>query len=167
MAGKVRAIPSGNRKVTPMPHMLRIDNDVHAVIERSRVLSGDDGNAVLRRLLEIDPPLQGWHSDGVFLPNGTKIRMGYSEEKRLNGEVIGGRWVIGRKKFDSPSRAAGEFIRTRKGKRVAVNGWLYWHVLPPGRRDWALLDSLRPDAQDNPAPGERGLRSVGNGKAAA
>lgn len=138
-----------------MPHTLRIDDDVHTLIERSRAINGEDGNAVLRRLLKIDPPLQGWLDAGVFLPNGTKIRMGYGEDKRLNGEVIDGRWVIGRKKFDSPSRAAGEFIRTRKGKRVSVNGWLYWHVQIPGHKEWALLDSLRvrTAGQDNPAPG--------------
>jgi hypothetical protein len=126
-----------------MPQV-HVDSEVLKLIQSNHIFPNEDANAVLRRLLKIDKTPGGWYSQGVFLPDGTKIRMGYGDDPALNGEIKAGQWVIKGRKFQSPSTAATAFvIRSRGRKNARVNGWHYWHVLPPGANDWALLDSLR------------------------
>lgn len=127
-----------------MPKDVTLDPDIMRLIDHNRIFPGDTSLMVLRRLLKIDKLPSGWFSQGVFLPNGTKIRMGYGDDPSLSGKIEGGRWVIRGRKFDSPSTAATAFVQNGKGrKRARVNGWLYWQVCIPGRDSWALLDSLR------------------------
>lgn len=129
--------------MTPAPDV-RLDSDVLRLIAENRILPTDTALAVLRRLLKLDKTPHGWHSDGVFLPNGTRIRMGLGADTTLNGEIRNGSWCIGSRKFPSPSAAANAFVAKARHKRnVRVNGWLYWQVKPPGAADFALLDSLR------------------------
>jgi hypothetical protein len=126
------------------PNQLTLDNEIMALVEANRIFPTDDARAVLRRLLKIDKTPDGWFSQGVFLPNGTKVRMGYGDDMSLSGTIVSGKWVIRHRKFDSPSTAATAFVARGRGRAKArVNGWLYWQVLKPNESDWALLDSLR------------------------
>lgn len=139
-----------------------LDADLLRVIEANRIFPSDDARVVLRRLLKIDKTPDGWFAQGVFLPNGTKIRMGYGDNPTLSGTIAGGKWVVAGRKFDSPSTAATALVSKGRGRSKArVNGWLYWQVLPPGRNDWALLDSLR---VGNPAGLAHAPRHLGRGK---
>lgn len=141
---------------------IHIDADVARAIEANRIFPNEDARAILRRLLSIDKTPGGWLGHGVFLPDGTKVRMGYGDDPTLNGEIRGGRWVIRGRKFTSPSTAASAFVaRTRGRKNARVNGWHYWHVLPPGRPDWALLDSLRVGTRQPPGGN---VTPIGQGK---
>jgi hypothetical protein len=123
---------------------ITLDAELMRLIDSNRIFPQDTSLAVLRRLLKLDKAPDGWFSQGVFLPNGTKIRMGYGDNPTLNGKIEGGRWVVGGRKFESPSTAATALVSRGRGRSKArVNGWLYWQVLKPGESDWALLDSLR------------------------
>jgi hypothetical protein len=148
---------------------ITLDADLLRVIDANRIFAHDTTATVLRRLLKLDKMPEGWFSQGVFLPNGTKIRMGYGDNPSLNGVIVGGRWVIQHRKFDSPSTAATAFVAKGRGRSKArVNGWLYWQVLKPGHSDWALLDSLRIGNPIGLADNVHALRSVaGNGVARA
>jgi hypothetical protein len=127
-----------------MPRDILLDSDLMRLIDANRIFANDTSIQVLRRLLKIDKVPEGWFAQGVFLPNGTKIRMGYGDNPTLNGSIEGGRWVVQHRKFDSPSTAATALVSKGRGRSKArVNGWLYWQVLKPGQTDWALLDSLR------------------------
>lgn len=130
-----------------------LDPDIVRVIEQNRIFPGDTPAAILRRLLKIDKTPDGWFAQGVFLPNGTKIRMGYGDDPTLTGEIKNGQWVIRGRKFTSPSTAATAFVsRTRGRKNARVNGWHYWHVCPPGRAEWVLIDALRVSAARTLSP---------------
>ena len=120
------------------------DSDIMRVVNANKILPDDTPLDVLRRLLKLDKAPEGWFAQGVFLPNGTKVRMGYSDDPTLNGDIRGGQWHVKGQKFASPSTAATAFVKQKRGRKAArVNGWLYWQVLPPGKSDWVLLDSLR------------------------
>lgn len=145
-----------------MSRDVHLDSDLMRLIEANRIFPNDTSVQVLRRLLKIDKVPEGWFAQGVFLPNGTKIRMGYGDNTSLNGTIDNGRWIVGGRKFDSPSTAATALVSKGRGRSKArVNGWLYWQVLPPGQTDWALLDSLR---IGNPAGLAHAPRHTGRGK---
>lgn len=143
-----------------MSASVQLDAELMRVIDANKIFPDDDSRAVLRRLLKIDKTPDGWFSQGVFLPNGTKIRMGYGNTTTLSGEIRNGRWMVHGRKFDSPSTAATAFVAKGRGRAKArVNGWLYWQVLPPGETAWALLDSLRLELAASPAGNVTPLRS--------
>jgi hypothetical protein len=130
--------------MTTNGNSVTLDADLSRLIESNRILATDDARTILRRLLKIDKTPDGWFAQGVFLPNGTKIRMGYGDNPAMTGKIDGGKWVVQNRKFDSPSTAATALVSRGRGRSKArVNGWLYWQVLKPGESDWALLDSLR------------------------
>jgi hypothetical protein len=145
-----------------MPKDITLDADLMRLIEQNRIFPTDTSLMVLRRLLKIDKLPDGWFAQGVFLPNGTKIRMGYGDNPTMNGRIEAGRWVVAGRKFDSPSTAATALVAKGRGRSKArVNGWLYWQVLKPGESDWALLDSLR---IGNPTGLAHNVHRIGRGK---
>lgn len=128
--------PYSCKRVLPMTKEVHLDSDLVRLIEANRIFPNDTSLQVLRRLLKIDKVPEGWFAQGVFLPNGTKIRMGYGDNPTLNGTIENGRWVVAGRKFDSPSTAATALVSKGRGRSKArVNGWLYWQVLPPGKTD--------------------------------
>jgi hypothetical protein len=135
-----------------------IDLDIHKLIEAERRDFHEPANAVLRRLLKLPerPPSPvsaepesddqpGWTSDGVKLPNGTLLQMRYGRpQRRYDGVIKDGVWVVGRKTYDSPSAAASDLAITSSGEKTRLNGWKLWEVKRPDENRWTVLDDLRP-----------------------
>ena len=107
---------------------IEIDADVHRVIENERRGSDEPPNAALRRLLKLpdlqpttilpittQPNQKPWVGQGAVLPHGTKVRMKYSG-RHYEGEIVDGFWVVGSKKFNTPSGAASGVAKTKSGK---------------------------------------------------
>ena len=80
----------------------------------------------------------------VFLPDRTRIRAAYAG-KAVNGEIIGGMWVVAGQAYNSPSAALNANVRTRDGNPVNLNGWRHWEVLVPGRSSWVRLNRFDPE----------------------
>jgi hypothetical protein len=148
-----------------------IDFDVHKCIEGARRGFEETPNDVLRRLLQLGevqpsptssppprPSLRGrsWLGDGVELVHGTATQMSYGD-RVFKGQIIDGEWVVGDRKFDSPSGAASAIALTKKGKTTRLNGWKYWEVKAPGEDVWTPLESLRPEAPVTLTAEELGL----------
>ena len=66
------------------------------------------------------------------------------KRRTYEGKIVDGSWVIGDRKFDSPSGAASGVAVTKKGKSTRLDGWIYWQVKLPGEDSWKSLESLRP-----------------------
>lgn len=171
---KSRKSKSGKKKARagkgPDRLTVDIDLDVYRTIEAARQSFDESRNAILRRVLNIDagggarPPespagpmraKSGGAEDGgwskldrfgrpVFLPDGTKLRAAYAG-RALNGEIIGGMWVVAGQAYNSPSAALNANVRTRDGNPVNLNGWRHWEVLVPGRTNWVRLNRFDPD----------------------
>jgi hypothetical protein len=133
-----------------------VDFDVHRCIENERHGFDESPNDALRRLLKLGeskpvpaaaaplpPRRKSWSDRGVTLLHGTAIRMSYNR-RTYEGQIVDGSWVIGERKFDSPSGAASGVAVTKKGEQTPLNGWIYWQVKLPGENSWKSLDSLRP-----------------------
>ena len=71
-----------------------------------------------------------------------KTRLGVEAARALNGEIIGGMWVVAGQAYNSPSAALNSNVRTRDGNPVNLNGWRHWEVLVPGRSSWVRLNRL-------------------------
>ena len=138
---------------------IEIDFDVHRCIENERRSFAESPNDALRRLLRL-PAASGsskalaspsavhqgsWSAKGVSLQNGTLVRMDYNQ-RRYEGAIVDGKWVIGAKSFDSPSGAASGVGLTKGGRTTRLDGWKYWEVKRPGDENWVLLGSLIPKA---------------------
>lgn len=136
---------------------IEIDFDVHKLIEAERTSFDEPENVALRRLLKLGPPVPGtkgnsspmassntgaWSSKGVRLPSGTEIRMEY-RGKEHRGVIDSSDWVIGSKRFKSPSAAAGGVAETKSGSQPSLDGWKYWQVKRPGDAEWIALSVLR------------------------
>ncbi|MCW5773288.1 MAG: hypothetical protein KIT16_16730 [Rhodospirillaceae bacterium] len=138
---------------------IEIDIEVHRAIEAARNSFAESPNDVLRRLLRLKPQEeiqarsggvpteradlgQGWRGKGVYLPNGTSVRMAYRGQQTL-GEIRRGLWWIDRESFSSPSDAAAACALTKNGDHPSLNGWNYWEVKRPGDFDWTRLADLR------------------------
>ena len=146
-----------------------IDIDVYRTIEAARQSFDESRNTVLRRLLKIDAEDRnsgfvdttgtraksggadtgGWSKldrfgRSVFLPDRTRIRAAYAG-KTVNGEIIGGMWVVSGQAYNSPSAALNANVRTRDGNPVNLNGWRHWEVLVPGRSSWVRLNRFDPE----------------------
>jgi len=142
----------------PQYRAIEIDFDVHKLIEGERRGFDEAPNSALRRLLRLPPGpseatpsesegRQGWHDEGVFLPDGTRVRMSYGRGKQvIEGQIRNGRWMIGGKTFASPSGAASELAVTKSGRKTKLNGWNYFEALLPGEKSWASLSALRAKA---------------------
>ena len=135
---------------------IEIDFDVHKVIENARRGFEETRNSALRRLLGLPeakspppsstvaaPQHKTWIGHGVVLPHGTNVRMKYSGHE-YEGLILDGLWVIGDRKFDTPSGAASGVGRTKKGTTTQLDGFKYWFVKRPGDAGWIFLENLRP-----------------------
>lgn len=134
---------------------IEIDFDLHKKIELERQSFDESPNDVLRRLTGIPTPSaplkpapasgkeQGWTGDGVFLPDGTDIRMSYNGKTYEGVIKAGGAFAVGGGFFYSPSDAARAVAVTKKGKKTNLNGWNYWQVKRPTDTRWSLLSDLR------------------------
>lgn len=141
---------------------IEIDFDVHKKIELERRGFHETPNEVLRRLLGLvqkappsgasvekndasssfTPIARGWSGKGVWLIEGTKVRMDYNG-RTYNGEIQDGRWLVAGKTFTSPSAAAGGVAITKAGKHPQLDGWNYWKVQFPNDDKWIPLAELR------------------------
>lgn len=104
------------------------------------------------RILTVYP--NNWTSEGVTLPNGTKLAMAYRDQF-IRGKVKQGKIEVGDELFDNLSDAAKHKARTANGTRVsALNGWLCWaaEVNRNGRKLWVPVAWLRSEAQGAKLP---------------
>lgn len=136
---------------------IEVDFDVHRCIENERRGFDESPNDALRRLLKLGQPKatattavssfvasrRAWSDQGVTLPHATPVRMRYNNHT-YEGQIVDGSWVIGDRRFESPSGAASGVARTKKGKPTRLDGWIYWQVKLPGEESWKPLESLRP-----------------------
>ena len=75
--------------------------------------------------------------NGVFFPNGTKLRATYKGHEHL-AEIRSGQWVDDNGVVrTSPSDAASAITQTN------VNGWRFWHVWHPNEQAWHRLDEFQ------------------------
>jgi hypothetical protein len=138
---------------------IAVDFDVHKAIENERRGFTESPNDALRRLLKLPPPAtpsklsappppakRSWSDKGVTLSSGTELRMKYNR-RTYEGVIVNGEWVIGSKKFDSPSGAASGVAITKNGGTTKLDGWKYWYVKAPGEDKWTLIDDLRPETR--------------------
>jgi hypothetical protein len=88
----------------------------------------------------------GWRKLGVFLPDGTQLRMTYND-KTYEGAVREGLWQFGEKAFSSPSAAATALGRTKHGKATNLNGWRLWQCRFPEASRWIPLNDLYQQAR--------------------
>lgn len=139
----------------PQTKSVEIDFDIYKRIEAERRDFDDTPNAALRRLLGLpeDSGLEpatpskhwasGWHGPtGVFLPEGTHLRLTYSGQSHT-ALIDQGKWTADGKTWHSPSGAASGLARTKRGKRTRLDGWNYWEALLPGETDWVPLREIR------------------------
>jgi len=105
-----------------------------------------------------DPPTTGWiigseeglSSGGTVIPNGLRLRMKYKGADYEYAEVRDGAIYRRKKRFDSPSAAAGDVASSRgaKGPAASLNGWIHWEFeTPRGSGRWRKLDTLRAAGQ--------------------
>lgn len=95
-----------------------------------------------------NPPKGSWSSKGVILPEGTQLRMNYGGVI-YKGLVDNGYWLVNGNIYKSPSQAARETARTKKGTKPSLNGWKVWSAKRPKDRIWYTLDKLRSLAEIN------------------
>jgi len=166
--GKSKKSKAAKRKADrddPDSLTVDIDLDVYRLIEASRRSFGESRNRILRRLLKIDGenanPVAfsranaggavdgGWskidrHGRSIFLPNGTALRAAYAG-MAVEGEIVGGMWVVAGHAYNSPSAALNANVRTRDGNTVNLNGWRHWEVRVPGGETWVRLHRFEPE----------------------
>ena len=116
----------------------------------------ESDNEALRRLLGLCnsfgstlPPKgksEPWLGKGVVLPEGTILKMTYSDVEYC-GTVAGGKWKVGDEYYNTPSGVASKVARTKTGAETSLNGWKCWYVKRPSDTTWVLLDKLRNDNQ--------------------
>lgn len=127
---------------------IEIDFDVYKELTVRRVTEASTYNDVLRELLglAIDTTTSesrtavsgGLELKGVFLPDGTQLRVTY-KGKTYTAEIKNGEWVgSDGVQRATPSDAACAITQTN------VNGWRFWKVKRPSDRDWIVLNALRP-----------------------
>lgn len=122
-----------------------VDFDVFKALTNKRATEDVTYNDVLREVLSISPgrniePVSlekgGCVFKGVFLPNGTQLRVRY-KGTLYTAEIKQGRWIdqlgIAR---SSPSDAASAITHTQ------VNGWRFWDVRRPNDPSWRKLVTL-------------------------
>lgn len=85
---------------------------------------------------------RAWVQGSVALAHGTRVRMRYGRQE-IEGKIVDGEWTVNGKVFPSPSTAASASVRTSRGRRTRLNGWIYWEVYVPAFKQWVKLDQLR------------------------
>jgi hypothetical protein len=125
-----------------------IDFDVYKELTARRATEATTYNDVIRDLLGLDAEPEvadapggrsgGLEMKGVFLPNGTQLRVTYKGQTYA-AEIKDGAWIGGDGvRRNTPSDAACAITQTN------VNGWRFWKVKRPSDTSWKVLNSLRP-----------------------
>jgi hypothetical protein len=130
--------------------MIDVDFEVFKQLTALRPDEATTYNDVIRKLLKLDhssPAASGAGSSsnaggcefkGVFLPNGTELRVTYKGQAHV-ATIKDGAWIGGDGiRRHSPSDAACAITKTN------VNGWRFWKVKRPNDGAWRVLDELRP-----------------------
>ena len=138
---------------------IEIDFNVYKALTVRREHEGHSFKDVLRDLLELDPVQEtdppashlesvtdalktglgapGYHSRGLYLPDGTLLRARY-KQRTCHGRIDGGQWLDDQGHvFASTSAAATAITGTN------VNGLRFWEAQRPGERGWRRLELLR------------------------
>ncbi len=141
---------------------IEIDFEIHKAIEAERRSFDEPEHVILRRLLKLGPSTGKaaetqakqsgvpWSGQGVVLPHGTPLRMAYNGSQ-YTGEIDNGIWLVGGRRFISPSGATEAVAKTRAGKTVGLNGWQYWEANVDGA-GWKRLSDLRKKARSDRRP---------------
>lgn len=127
---------------------VEIDFEVYKELTARRATEATTYNDVIRDLLGLDaepevadaqvPGAGGLEMKGVFLPNGTQLRVTYKGQT-YTAEIKDGAWIgSDGVRRNTPSDAACAITQTN------VNGWRFWHVKRPNDKGWKVLNSLRP-----------------------
>jgi len=127
---------------------VEIDFDVYKELTARRASETTTYNDVIRELLGMDAEPEPGNADeassgglemkGVFLPNGTQLRVTY-KGRTYSAEIKDGAWIgSDGKQRRTPSEAACAITDTN------VNGWRFWKVKRPSDTSWKVLNSLRP-----------------------
>lgn len=149
---------------------IEVDWQVWQVIEAERRGFDEPRNVALRRLLGIGPPelhhagasdstgpphhrigasSTSWNWKGVTLPEGTELRVAYSEV-RADGHVARGQLTFDGKGFKTPSQAVMAVVARRRGTSSSINGWEYLLVRLPQENRFKPLSQLRKERKLGP-----------------
>lgn len=128
---------------------IEIDFDVWKALTFLRESEDTTFSDVLRQVLKLNgvaavtgvplpaEALTGATFKGVFLPDGTLLRVTYKGQMYA-AEIKNGRWIDHEGvRRNSPSEAAGAISNTQ------VNGWRFWEVKRPRDGRWRRLDMLK------------------------
>ena len=134
---------------------IEVDIDVYRFIEGKRTSFAQSHNDVLREIAGLSPTTavglklvsdasegRAWTGKGVSLPHGTKLRMSYNGKTHL-GDIVNGAWHVDGAIYRSPSAAAGGAARSKQGRPVSLDGWIYWEAQLPGSNHWVQISNLR------------------------
>lgn len=84
-------------------------------------------------------PAGGFHSRGLWLPNGTELRARYKQQL-YQARIEEGKWIdVDGNEHNSPSAAANAVTST------TVNGLRFWEAKRPTDGGWRRLEALVPD----------------------
>ena len=128
-----------NESAFQMLRTIEVSDWTFSRFQQSKKNREESDDAALRRLLVSMRP---WVSHRVSLPHGTLLLM-HNHGRRHYGVILGGSWVVGGKRFQSPSAASREVGRTLDGRKTAWNGWREWSVKRLGDKQWMSLWQLR------------------------
>jgi hypothetical protein len=131
---------------------INIDLDVHKLIEGERKSFDEPDIVILRRLLNL-PPVRGGNNDEaafekakspnskkrswigtnrktgrrIELAHGTPAYADYSGQ-HLEAIIDDGKWRVGNKLYDNPSKAVMGHVITKDGTNPSLSGWREWKV---------------------------------------
>ncbi|MCW3836578.1 DUF4357 domain-containing protein [Sphingomonas canadensis] len=140
---------------------IRVSLEVYKALTAALSYEGQTYDDVLRALLSLDSPLESesnssflegvetlseglargldpkaFHSRGLRLPEGTKLRARYKGVPYI-AEIKGGHWIdMAGQSQPSPSAAASSITGNN------VNGLKFWEAQLPGEVLWRRLESL-------------------------
>jgi hypothetical protein len=128
---------------------IEVDFDVWKALTNLRESEDTTFSDVLRDVLKLTTAaavptasfpaesLAGASFKGVFLPDGTILRVTY-KGRMYTAEIKNGRWIDHEGNMrSSPSEAARAISNTQ------VNGWRFWEVKRPKDGRWRRLDVLK------------------------
>jgi hypothetical protein len=128
---------------------IEVDFDVWKALTNLRESEDTTFSDVLRHVLKLTTAaavptasfpaesLTGASFKGVFLPDGTILRVTY-KGRMYTAEIKNGRWLDHEGNMrSSPSEAARAISNTQ------VNGWRFWEVKRPKDARWRRLDVLK------------------------
>jgi len=146
------------------PFNIQVSLDVFKELT-ARLQEGQTHDDVVRELLELDSvaepeppnpfehldqfstgimrglggPASGFHSRGLWLPNGTQLRARY-KQRLYQAQIADGKWVDSKgNEFSSPSAAATAITLTN------VNGLRFWEAKRPTDNGWRRLEAFVAD----------------------